>query len=135
MYLNYVTDNTDPGAHADAEPRARIRQHQEVLQRHHRQQHGAYQRTQGLSICLSELFLSQHTHSRNRERKASSGIKKYYNDITANNMALVNALNVCLSVTPLSHLSVGLSHTHTSPRSFTLVNLSFVIYGLYDEMN
>jgi len=64
-----------------------------------------------------------------------SGIKTYYNDIIANNMALVNALNVCLSVTPLSHLSVGLSHTHTSPRSFTLVNLSFVIYGLYDEMN
>jgi len=45
---------------------------------------------------------------RNHER-AFGNIKKYYNDITANNMALINALKVCLSV---CHNSFSVN-THT----------------------
>ena len=51
-----------------------------------------------------------NTLMRNHE-KAFSDIKNYYNDITLNNLALINTLKVCLSVLPsIRHISF--SHTH-----------------------
>ena len=55
---------------------------------------------------------------RNHE-KAFSDIKNYYNDITLNNLALINSLKVRTCIPSLT-LCVGAEHTYVYPRTRAL---------------